>query len=547
MKRAGLTLRRGALLVLLTLLLCVGAFAEKAPAEPSATEQLKAALTEALPARQTVVEVASDGLEQYADEQLLVDLLREMAAKSADDPEAGLDYDVLNIHALYTRVENGVLRVTLEYLTTAEQEQAVDEACAKIRADLQLDGKTETERVLALYEYVGTHFVYDDTLQIFSAYEGLRQGKMVCQGYAILLYKLLWQEQIPCRIVTGYAGGVGHGWNIVQLDGKWYSLDVTWDACKTVGGAMTFDCFLKGGALEGHTRGSWYRTDAFEAAHRMAGADYPVPRVRVQVREDGTEFSSLMIRKNIAVPLRVSVEGVQDAAFTFRSTDPAIVSVTEDGTMTAHATGAVSIIIRASGRTAIPAMFTVTAVDLTGASDWAQADVTALYLAGYLPAVLCSDWQQPITRGELAQLIYPMVTRQPRAALRSLGFEFDDTDEAENGDVLEYLATLGLVNGFGDGRLAPEAPLTREQAAKILTRLCALYNCPLPEAAEKRWVDRSTISDWAQGFCDRADAAGIMQGIGGGRFAPRQALTREQAMCALWRAVEYCRQTAAAA
>ena len=206
MKRAGLTLRRGALLVLLTLLLCVGAFAEKAPAEPSATEQLEAALAEALPARQTVVEVASDGLEQYADEQLLVDLLREMAAKSADDPEAGLDYDVLNIHALYTRVENGVLRVTLEYLTTAEQEQAVDEACVKIRADLQLDGKTETERVLELYEYVGTHFVYDDTLQIFSAYEGLRQGKMVCQGYAILLYKLLWQEQIPCRIVTGYAG-----------------------------------------------------------------------------------------------------------------------------------------------------------------------------------------------------------------------------------------------------------------------------------------------------------------------------------------------------
>jgi hypothetical protein len=32
---------------------------------------------------------------------------------------------------------------------------------------------------------------------------------------------------IPCRIVT--SEGMNHGWNLVQLDGQWYHVDVTWD------------------------------------------------------------------------------------------------------------------------------------------------------------------------------------------------------------------------------------------------------------------------------------------------------------------------------
>ena len=35
--------------------------------------------------------------------------------------------------------------------------------------------------------------------------------------------------RIPCRFVVGSSDGVGHGWNMVKLNNKWYHVDVTYD------------------------------------------------------------------------------------------------------------------------------------------------------------------------------------------------------------------------------------------------------------------------------------------------------------------------------
>jgi transglutaminase/protease-like cytokinesis protein 3 len=36
--------------------------------------------------------------------------------------------------------------------------------------------------------------------------------------------------EIPCIIVEGYVRkGEEHAWNMIQLDGDWYCVDVTWD------------------------------------------------------------------------------------------------------------------------------------------------------------------------------------------------------------------------------------------------------------------------------------------------------------------------------
>ena len=527
--------RRLALVLALILALSAFVSAEKAPA-PSPRDTLKSALLAALSARQTLVEAPAEGLEEFSDGTLLVDLLRECAAESADGSRT--EYDVLNIRMLTPVVKDGQLRIAIEYLTTAEQEQRVASACREIRAGLKLDGLSEFERVLALYEYVATHFVYDGELQNFSAYDGLVTGKMVCQGYALLLRELLLQENIPCRIVTGYAGGVAHGWNIVEMDGKWYSLDVTWDACRDESGAMTWDWFLRGGEkFDQHTRGTGYQEADFSRAHPMAQSDYPAARARARVTLDGAAFVSLMVRRGVPVQLHFEVEGRPGAALRVSSSDPAIVTVAEDGTLTALKTGRCVLTVRAASRDIIPATIPVTVVDLTGASGWALETVTEFYLAGFLPAAQCTGLREPITRGELAELIYPLVTAAPLGALWQLCFSFDDTDEAENGDYMEYLASIGLVNGFGGGSLRPDAAVTREQMAKILCRLAAMYDAidESADAPEHPFTDRNKIAEWAQGFCDRAYAAGLMQGVGGGSFAPKAALTREQAICALWR------------
>ncbi|MBQ8029114.1 MAG: fibronectin type III domain-containing protein, partial [Clostridia bacterium] len=54
-------------------------------------------------------------------------------------------------------------------------------------------------------------------------------GGVVCEGYSKSFKIICDRLNIPCVLVSGYAGE-NHMWNYVQLEnGKWYLVDVTWD------------------------------------------------------------------------------------------------------------------------------------------------------------------------------------------------------------------------------------------------------------------------------------------------------------------------------
>ncbi len=61
-----------------------------------------------------------------------------------------------------------------------------------------------------------------------SAYSALVSGKTVCAGYARAFQYLMHQLGIPCYYCTGYSGE-NHAWNIVNLYGEYYNVDLTWD------------------------------------------------------------------------------------------------------------------------------------------------------------------------------------------------------------------------------------------------------------------------------------------------------------------------------
>jgi len=91
-------------------------------------------------------------------------------------------------------------------------------------------------------------------------YGGLVEGKAICVGYATILQEALKKVGIKSMIVTGVktadiiqgkAVRTGHAWNQVQINGKWYNADSTWDAerLKRTGG-LAF--MLRGDSTFGH-------------------------------------------------------------------------------------------------------------------------------------------------------------------------------------------------------------------------------------------------------------------------------------------------------
>ena len=92
---------------------------------------------------------------------------------------------------------------------------------------------TDREKVLMVAEYVvrNTEYRIDHVLNQNAA-ASLCYGIAQCSGYSKAVKYLLDYLDVPCIYVTGDAddgrGGSGpHAWNMVQLDGEYYHVDVT--------------------------------------------------------------------------------------------------------------------------------------------------------------------------------------------------------------------------------------------------------------------------------------------------------------------------------
>ena len=164
------------------------------------------------------------------------------------------------------------------YYTNAAQEATLSARLEDVMASFGFTAETDDyTKIKTIYDYICDHITYDyDNLEDesyllkFSAYAALINGTAVCQGYALLMYRMLLMAGVDTRVITGVSFGGGHAWNIVQLNNFYYNLDSTWDA-----GYPEYDWFLKCPAnFPDHTREAAYDSPDFHTLYPMAGSDY---------------------------------------------------------------------------------------------------------------------------------------------------------------------------------------------------------------------------------------------------------------------------------
>lgn len=148
-----------------------------------------------------------------------------------------------------------------KYTETANQVKELNKKISSVLTSLGVSKMSPVAKVKAIHDYVVNHVQYDLTMTDHSAYGGLVASKhtTVCQGYALLMYKMLTDAGIPAHYVTGYAGEA-HAWNIVQINGTWYYLDATWDDPTGGRPILSHDYFLIGSKKlsKDHTTDSVY-------------------------------------------------------------------------------------------------------------------------------------------------------------------------------------------------------------------------------------------------------------------------------------------------
>ena len=162
------------------------------------------------------------------------------------------------------------------YYTTAAQEKELDSAVSSLLESLNVSGKSDYQKICAIYDYMCENITYDyDNLEDesytlkFTPYAALKNKTAVCQGYALLFYRLMLELDVDARLIAGDGGGP-HAWNIVKLGDVYYNVDSTWDA-----GYDEYAFFLKNTEnFVDHARYLDYMTTQFHTDYPMSATDY---------------------------------------------------------------------------------------------------------------------------------------------------------------------------------------------------------------------------------------------------------------------------------
>ena len=197
-----------------------------------------------------------------------------MAHAAGGDPRAGdsLRWQIGYCYCTKVDRETGknTLHYTAMYYTTTSQENALTSEVNSALAALKLSGKTEKQKVRAIYDYICDRVNYDyehvedsSYLLQYTAYAAMHNRTAVCQGYAVLFYRMCMEAGLDVRVVTS----VDHAWNIVRLGSVYYNVDATWDGQDD---ATTHDWYLKGMRdFPDHYREHPYDQEPFEKAYPM--------------------------------------------------------------------------------------------------------------------------------------------------------------------------------------------------------------------------------------------------------------------------------------
>ena len=162
---------------------------------------------------------------------------------------------------------------------------------------------------------------------------------------------------------------------------------------------------------------------------------------------------------------------------------------------------------------------------------WAEKEIMFLAEKGWISGYSDGTYKpnKPITRAQAAKIISNFLALKPTNEKIS----FSDVDQNHWAfDVVRLVAQHKIMNGLGDGRFAPEALITRAQMAQIL------YNAGFYSQSINNQINSFSDVDnnhWAYVAIETMKQEGILNGYADGRFGPNDSLSRAQIAAIIYR------------
>lgn len=135
----------------------------------------------------------------------------------------------------------------LRYLAPGIGAESDNPEIIQLAAQITQEKPTTMAKVRAIHDWVAQNIAYDveklnnDTFTLRDgALLTLKRRMGVCQDYAYLTIALLRAQGIPARFAYGVGNGEAHAWVEAQVEGRWVTMDPTWDAGYISGDRFVF-------------------------------------------------------------------------------------------------------------------------------------------------------------------------------------------------------------------------------------------------------------------------------------------------------------------
>lgn len=160
-----------------------------------------------------------------------------------------------------------------------------------------------------------------------------------------------------------------------------------------------------------------------------------------------------------------------------------------------------------------------TASDLDG--HWAEKVITEWMdygvIKGYEDGTVRPN--NSITRAEMTAMLDRVMDYQTKA-----DNTFSDLQDTWYTDVILKANAAGVIGGYPDGTVKPDATITRQEAVAMFSRVLSLDTENAPEAS---FTDNADVADWAKDAVNAMAAKGYIHGSDG-QFRPNDGITRAE-------------------
>jgi len=151
-------------------------------------------------------------------------------------------------------------------------------------------------------------------------------------------------------------------------------------------------------------------------------------------------------------------------------------------------------------------------------SEWAEEAIEEMQERRHFSKDLFSDYHMHLTRLEFIEMVvsmYETLIGEEIVVNHEIAFVDTTNTFALKG------ATVGITDGVGEGRFAPDQLLNREELAVMVIRTLKLLEVDLEPAHSQAFSDDGAISSWAKEAIYLARSNNIISGVGNNLVDPK--------------------------